>query len=89
MDIEDIEVVKQCLSSAGVDSSEFESFATGEGKIMHDNILETRFDAGMYGVPTYVVGDEVFFGREHLPYIRWLLSGKLGPAPDVANEVVR
>ena len=56
---------------------------------MHDNILETRFDAGMYGVPTYVVGDDVFFGREHLPYIRWLLSCKSGPAPDVANEVVR
>ena len=89
LDIEDIEVVKQCLASAGVDSSEFEAFVAGEGTIMHDTILETRFDAGMYGVPTYVVGDDVFFGREHLPYIRWVLSGKSGPAPDVANEVVR
>ena len=60
LDIEDIKVVKQCLASAGVDSSEFESFVAGEGKVMHDTILETRFDAGMYGVPTYVVGDEVF-----------------------------
>ena len=88
LDIEDIEVVKQCLDSAGVDSTEFESFATGEGKVMHDQILETRFDAGMYGVPTYVVGEDVFFGREHLPYIRWMLSGKQGPAPDIANELL-
>lgn len=89
LDIENIEVVKQCLESAKVDSSAFEAFVTGEGKIMHDQILEARFDAGMYGVPTYVVGNEVFFGREHLPYIRWLLSGEEGGAPDVANEIVR
>lgn len=89
LDIENIEVVKQCLESAKVDRSAFEAFVTGEGKIMHDQILEARFDAGMYGVPTYVVGNEVFFGREHLPYIRWLLSGEEGGAPDVANEIVR
>ena len=88
LDIEDIEVVKQCLESAGVDSAKFESFATSEGKVMHDQILENRFEAGMYGVPTYVVGGDVFFGREHLPYIRWMLSGKRGPAPDVANELL-
>ena len=88
LDIEDIEVVKQCLETAGVDSAKFESFATSEGKVMHDQILENRFDAGMYGVPTYVVGEDVFFGREHLPYIRWMLSGKKGPAPDVANELL-
>ena len=88
LDIENIEVVKQCLASADVDSTAFEAFAAGEGKVMHDQILTTRFDAGMYGVPTYVVEGEVFFGREHLPYIRWLLSGKAGEAPDIANEVV-
>jgi 2-hydroxychromene-2-carboxylate isomerase len=55
---------------------------------MHDHILAHRFDAGMYGVPTYVLEDGVFFGREHLPYIRWALTGKRGAAPDVCNEVV-
>lgn len=87
LNIEDIDVVKRCLECAGVDSTSFETFATGEGKVMHDHILSTRFDAGMYGVPTYIVGNDVFFGREHLPYIRWLLCGKVGPAPDVANKV--
>ena len=87
LDIEDIEVIKDCLKAAGVDSSNFQTFATGAGKRMHDHILDHRFDAGMYGVPTYVLDNSVFFGREHLPYIRWVLSGKQGPAPDIANEV--
>jgi 2-hydroxychromene-2-carboxylate isomerase len=87
LDIEDIEVIKDCLTAAGVDSSNFQTFVTGAGKRMHDHILDHRFDAGMYGVPTYVLDNSVFFGREHLPYIRWVLSGKQGPAPDIANEV--
>lgn len=87
LDIEDINVIKDCLEMAGVDSSDFQTFVTRAGKQMHDHILDHRFEAGMYGVPTYVLDNSVFFGREHLPYIRWVLSGKLGQVPDVGNEV--
>ena len=87
LDIEDIDVIKDCLEMAGVDSSDFQTFVTRAGKQMHDHILDHRFEAGMYGVPTYVLDNSVFFGREHLPYIRWVLSGKLGQVPDVGNEV--
>ena len=87
LDIEDIGVIKDCLEMAGVDSSDFQTFVTRAGKQMHDHILDHRFEAGIYGVPTYVLGNSVFFGREHLPYIRWVLSGKLGQVPDVGNEV--
>ncbi|MDB2316317.1 DsbA family protein [Luminiphilus sp.] len=87
LDIEDIGVIKDCLEMAGVDSSDFQTFVTRAGKQMHDHILDHRFEAGMYGVPTYVLDNSVFFGREHLPYIRWVLSGKQGQAPDIGNEV--
>ncbi|MDB2378829.1 DsbA family protein [Luminiphilus sp.] len=87
LDIEDINVIKDCLKTAGVDSSDFQTFVSRAGKQMHDHILDHRFEAGMYGVPTYVLDNSVFFGREHLPYIRWVLSGKQGQAPDIANEV--
>ena len=87
LDIEDIGVIKDCLEMAGVDSSDFQTFVTRAGKQMHDHILDHRFEAGMYGVPTYVLDNSVFFGREHLPYIRWVLSGKSGQVPDVGNEV--
>jgi 2-hydroxychromene-2-carboxylate isomerase len=87
LDIEAIDVVMGCLEAAGVDSSSFGAFVAGAGRQMHDSILDHRFDAGIYGVPTYVVDGETFFGREHLPFIKWRLSGEQGQAPDVANEV--
>jgi len=33
------------------------------------------------------VGQDMYFGREHLPRIRWQLGGESGPAPDIANPV--
>ena len=38
-------------------------------------------DRGVFSVPTYLVDGQVFQGREHLPMIRWLLSGSEGPGP--------
>ena len=42
------------------------------------------FEAGIFGVPGYVVEGEYYWGREHLPRVRWILGGRRGPAPDIA-----
>jgi hypothetical protein len=31
-----------------------------------------------------VIDGELFFGREHLPRIRWMLTGRVGAPPDIA-----
>lgn len=35
----------------------------------------------VFNVPTYLVDDQVFQGREHLPMIRWLLNDRQGTPP--------
>lgn len=86
LDIEDVAVLESALSRAGAQPEGFRSFASGPGRAAHDEINHAAFDAGVYGVPTYLVGDEMWFGREHLPRVAWLLSGRDGAAPDVANR---
>ena len=44
----------------------------------HKADVESR---GVYNVPTYVVEGQHFLGRQHLPMIRWLLTGSDGPGP--------
>ena len=56
------------------------------GRAEHDELNRTAFDAGVFGVPTFLVADEMWFGREHLPRVAWLLGGAEGPAPGVANR---
>jgi 2-hydroxychromene-2-carboxylate isomerase len=86
LDIEDPSVIEAVLHEAGADTAGFKDYLVGEGRLLHDTIQEVAFDAGIFGVPSYVIGGELFFGREHLPRIRWILNGRPGPAPDVAYE---
>jgi len=87
LDIEDTAVVENVLEEAGAQRDGFRAYTMSEGRELHDRIQRAAFDAGVFGVPTYVVGGEVLFGREHLPRISWILSGRTGDAPDVAYEL--
>jgi len=87
LDIENVAVIERCLQSAGVDATGFADFQAGEGRAMHDELLSQFHPNGIYGVPTYVLGDDILHGREHIPYIRWRLSGSGGPAPDITYEI--
>ena len=87
LDIENIDVIETCLTEAGVSTNGFEAFVSGTGGAAHDNLQSQFHSKGIYGVPTYVHGSEILFGREHLPYLRWALTGRQGPAPDIAYEI--
>jgi len=86
LDIEDLDVLESTLQSADVEIEGFGEYVAGAGRALHDKMNEEAFDAGVYGVPTYLVADEMWFGREHLPRVAWLLAGRCGDAPDVANR---
>ncbi len=88
LDIEDPAVITALLQEAGVEVSGFSEYLLGEGREYHDRLQDEILDLGYFGVPTYVIEGEVYFGREHLPRVRWHLKGKEGPLPDIANDTV-
>ena len=88
LDVEDITVVEAVLGDAGADVSGFKPFARGEGAEKNQLLQQNAFGQGIFGVPTYVLGDDIYFGREHLPRIRWQLEGERGPAPDISYELM-
>ena len=86
LDIEDARVVAAAIADAGGDGDGYLRYLAGAGRAQHDALQARLHDAGIFGVPTYVVAGEIFFGREHLPMVRWLLGERRGPAPDVAYD---
>ncbi len=86
LDIEDLSVLEWTLNEAQVETKGFREYVEGEGRVAHDALNEAAFAAGVYGVPTYLAEAEAWFGREHLPRVAWLLGGRKGDAPDVANR---
>jgi len=86
LDIEDEAVVAGVVAEAGGDAQGYLDFLKGEGRREHDALQAQLHGAGIFGVPSYVIDGEIFFGREHLPAVRWLLGGRQGPPPDVAYD---
>jgi 2-hydroxychromene-2-carboxylate isomerase len=89
LDIEDPAVICRVLQQAGAATEGFDEYSQTDGAAENSALQFAAFDAGLFGVPSYVVNGQVYFGREHLPRIRWHLSGEQGPAPDIAYPVPR
>ena len=88
LDVEDVAVVAAVLAEAGADPRGFAENALGPERARYQEMQRAIFDAGIFGVPGYVVEGEYYFGREHLPRIRWILAGRMGRSPDVAYRRV-
>ena len=86
LDIEDVAVIETVLARADIETEGFADYARAEGRALHDDLNARAFDAGVFGVPTFLVEDEAWFGREHLPRVAWILGGRVGPPPLMMNR---
>jgi 2-hydroxychromene-2-carboxylate isomerase len=77
LDIEDPAVIAGVLTGAGIDSGGFAAFLAGDGRREHDDIRQAAEAAGVFGVPSFVIAGELFWGSEHLPDIRAMLGARL------------
>jgi len=86
LDIENTRVIVDKLTEAGAETSGFIHYLNEQGRVDHDQSQNDIFAAGIFGVPSFVIEGEIFFGREHLPRIEWILRGRKGNAPDIAYQ---
>jgi len=87
LDVENSTVIEQLLDQIGANGAAFGEWARSEGLVVNEQLQAAAFSAGIFGVPTYIVGSQLYFGREHLARIRWQLTGQKGSAPDIANPL--
>ena len=88
LDVEDLAVVESVLREAGAGVRGFRESTENEAREKYLAEQVAIFEAGIFGVPGYVVEGEYYWGREHLPRIRWILEGRRGRAPDIAYQAV-
>jgi 2-hydroxychromene-2-carboxylate isomerase len=74
LDIEDPGVITALLAEAGADTAGFSAYLVEEGRKELDRICRAAEAIGVFGVPSFVVDGELFWGREHLPEIRATLA---------------
>ena len=75
LDIESIPAITAVLREAGADATSFPSWSeTGRADVAR--ISQEAEALGVFGVPSFVVNGELFWGREHLPDIRELIASR-------------
>lgn len=69
------------VDSADGDGAAFVDWSAAHGPKAAAELAEELRSRGLFQAPAYLVEDEVFYGRQHLPMIRWVLAGRSGPIP--------
>lgn len=81
LDAGSVDAVAALVTQLGLDAAAFREWAGGPGPEAAQLVAGQLAEARVFQTPAYLVGDEVFYGRQHLPMIRWILEGRKGPAP--------
>ena len=74
LDIEDPAVIAAVLAEAGADAGGFAAWAERDGRAELARVCRDAEDKGVFGVPSFIVDGELFWGSEHLPDIRQMLA---------------
>jgi 2-hydroxychromene-2-carboxylate isomerase len=75
-DIENVAAVSAVLADSGADPAAFAEFASGEGRAELDRVCGEAEDLGVFGVPTFVIDGEIFWGGDRLWMVREKLQGR-------------
>ncbi|MEM7542888.1 MAG: DsbA family protein [Pseudomonadota bacterium] len=73
LDIEDVEVLSRLLDECGYDGADFAAYAASAGRARHDRIQQEAEDAGVFGVPSYLIDEQLFWGLERLERAKELI----------------
>jgi len=76
LEIEEPRAIAALLVECGVDAAGFDDFLRGEGRALHDEVRADAEVAGVFGVPSYLVDDELFWGTERIERVRERAAGK-------------
>ncbi len=75
LDIEDVAVLRALLEEFGFDGVGFDAYLGGEGRVRHDAMQAEAEAAGVFGVPSYLINGELFWGLERLQRVEEMLAG--------------
>jgi 2-hydroxychromene-2-carboxylate isomerase len=80
LDIENRATMAAVLEEAGADTAHLSDWFDGEGQAELARVIEEAHAQGVFGVPTFVLDGELFWGGDSLPLLRERLHQTTLPA---------
>jgi 2-hydroxychromene-2-carboxylate isomerase len=70
LEVDDVDALTAVLAEVGADEQGFAGYLQGEGRRRHDEMrLETE-KLGVFGVPSFVLNGEIFWGYDRMDLLR-------------------
>jgi len=77
-DIADPALMDECVAKIGLDPAAFaEAVDSDKYLAIYDKENEEAQARGVFGVPTFVVDDEIFWGNDHIVWVEDYLRGRI------------
>lgn len=73
--------VAKLVDAVGADAAGFRAWCADDGPLAVATLNGQLRGLGVFGTPSFLLEDQYFLGRQHLPMIRWMLEGRSGPVP--------
>jgi len=70
LDLSDPAAIADEVAAAGADRAGFAEFLAGEGRALHDRLRAEAEAQGVFGVPSYLVDGELYWGNERIERVR-------------------
>ncbi len=70
LDIESLTVLRALLNEFGFDGDGFEAYLNGAGRARYTAMQADAEAAGVFGVPSYLIDGELFWGLERIERVR-------------------
>jgi 2-hydroxychromene-2-carboxylate isomerase len=74
-DPDDDDVLRECAKRAGVDEALVDQTRTDEVKAALRAATEEAIERGVFGVPTFIVDEQLFWGQDRLDFVEQALDG--------------
>ena len=76
LDIENLTNLMALMEASGVDITGFNQYLKNFGRDLHDQIQLEAESRGVFGVPSWIVNNELFWGLERLERVTEMINGK-------------
>ncbi len=73
--------LRRVLDALHIDAAGIDAWSQRTGAARLEALGAELRTAGVFQAPAYLLGEELFIGRQHLPMIRWKLGGCTGKPP--------
>lgn len=74
LEVDDIGAIEAVLTEVGADAAGYQEFLEGEGRRRHTQIVAEAQELGVFGVPSFVLDGELFWGHDRIDLLRERLA---------------